>query len=219
MTPDYERAAAMATETLVRFGINSAPVVPMMILKQHPDVITISYEALSERMDQDRQCVMSVFGEGNQDAFTTVQMKNGKPQYIVTFNQRLPIFLSQRALARELGHIILGHDGSRTEEVRQAEAKCFAHHLIVPRALVHAMQALNIRLTVEVLNNLTGCNDYCLTCMRRLPPVHVPAELNKQVRDLFMPYIMNFFDYQRTAMHKDGSALADLGNYMEGYEE
>lgn len=219
MTPDYERAAAMATETLVRFGINSAPVVPMMILKQLPDVITISYEALSERMDQDRQCVMSVFGEGNQDAFTTVQMKNGKPQYIVTFNQRLPIFLSQRALARELGHIVLGHDGSRTEEVRQAEAKCFAHHLIVPRALVHAMQALNIRLTVEVLNNLTGCNDYCLTCMRRLPPVHVPAELNKKVRDLFMPYIMNFFGYQRTAMHKDGSALADLGNYMEGYEE
>lgn len=219
MTPDYERAAAMATETLIRFGINSAPVVPMMILKQLPDVITVSYEALSERMDQDRKCVMSVFGEGNQDAFTTVQMKNGKPQYIVTFNQRLPLFLSQRALARELGHIVLGHDGSRPEEVRQAEAKCFAHHLIVPRALVHAMQALNIRLTVEVLNNLTGCNDYCLTCMRRLPPVHVPAELNKQVRDLFMPYIMNFFEYQRTAMHKDGSALADLGNYMEGYEE
>ena len=26
-------------------------------------------------------------------------------------------------------------------------------------------------------------------------------------------------DYQRAAMHKDGSALADLGTFMEGYAE
>lgn len=39
------------------------------------------------------------------------------------------------------------------------------------------------------------------------------------VRDLFMPYFRNFYEYQRYASLKDGSAIADLGTYMEGYEE
>ena len=34
-----------------------------------------------------------------------------------------------------------------------------------------------------------------------------------------MPFIVNFFDYYQTVMPKDGSALADLGTFMEGYEE
>ena len=69
------------------------------------------------------------------------------------------------------------------------------------------------------MNNLTGCNDHCLTCIRKLPAVHVPADLNRQVRDLFMPYIINYFNFQRHAEKLDGSALADLGTYMDGYEE
>ena len=163
--------------------------------------------------------MMSLFGEKNQDAFTSVNYKYGKPQYLVTFNQRLPFALIQRGLARELGHIMLGHDGSRPESVRNDEAKCFAHHLLVPRALIHAIQASGIRFTVEVLGNLTGCYDYCLTCMRKQPAVHVPADLNRAVRSQFMPHIINFFEYQRYASLKDGSALADFGTYMDGYEE
>ena len=47
----------------------------------------------------------------------------------------------------------------------------------------------------------------------------VPAELNKQVAEQFMPYVMNLFEYQKYASLKDGSALADLGAYMDYYEE
>ena len=47
----------------------------------------------------------------------------------------------------------------------------------------------------------------------------MPAELNRIVRDNFMPYILNFFEYQRHAAQYDGSALADLGTYMDNYEE
>jgi len=219
MTPDYDRAASAAIETLIRFSITSAPVAPLHILKQYPGVLVVSYETMSTDVLQDRKCVIDTYGERNQDAITACNMKNGHPQYLVTYNQRLPFFLHQRALARELGHIVLGHDGSRPESVRNEEAKTFAHHLLVPRPLVHAVEAFGIRFTMEVLNNLTGCNDYCVSCMRRLPAVHVPAELNRAVRDLMMPYVFNFFEYQRLADHKDGSALADLGNYMEGYEE
>ena len=219
MTPDYERAAAAAAETLIRFGITSAPVAPLHILKQYPGVLVVSYETLSNDVELDRQCVIDAYGERNHDAITACNMKDGRPQYLVTYNQRLPFFLHQRALARELGHIVLGHDGSRPESVRNEEAKTFAHHLLVPRALIHSVQATGVRFTMEVLNNLTGCNDYCVSCMRLLPAVHVPAELNRAVRDFMMPYVLNFFEYQRHAAHQDTSALADLGTYMEGYEE
>lgn len=219
MTPDFETASLRAAETLIKYGITSTPVDPLPILKRIPGVLTVSYESMSSDMNQDRGCMLSLFGEKNQDAFTSVNYKEGKLQYLVTFNQRLPGALLQRGLARELGHIMLGHDGTRPESVRNEEAKCFAHHLLVPRALIHALHASGIRLTVEVLGNLTGCYDYCLTCMRKQPAVHVPAELNRAVRDQFMPHILNFFEYQRYASLKDGSALADFGTYMDGYEE
>jgi hypothetical protein len=219
MTPDYLLAATKATETLIKFGVSSAPVDPLPILKNTPGVLVVSYQSLSDELDQDRQCVIDTFGEKNQDAFTSLNLKDGKKLYIVTYNQMLSQALVQRALARELGHILLGHDGTRPETVRNEEARCFAHHLLVPRALIHMIQASNIRLTEEVLGNLTGCYHYCLSCMRKTPPVSVPRDLNVKVRDQFIPYFKNFFDFQRYAAHKDGSALADLGTYMDGYEE
>ena len=219
MTPDFDRAAIAAAETLIKYGISSAPVSPLPILKRIPGVLVVSYQDVSSAIEQDRSCVISTFGETNQDAFTTVSFNNGQPHYIITYNQQLPLFIVQRSLARELGHIVLGHDGSRPEDVRLEEAKCFANHFLSPRSLIHAIDALGLRITKEVLGNLTGCYDYCLGCMRKLPATHVPAELNRQVRDQFMPYILNFFEYQRTASLKDGSALADFGTYMEGYEE
>lgn len=219
MTPDYERAATAAAETLVKFGINSAPISPLPILKQLPGVLVVSYQDLSEQMEMDRKCVMAAYGHHNQDAFTSVSIVNGKPHYIITYNQQLSQVLVQRSLARELAHIVLGHDGSRPVEVRDEEARCFANHLLVPRALIHALQASAVRVTVDVLGSLTGCYDYCLSCMRRIPAVHVPAELNRAVRDQFMPYFINFFEYHNSVAGRDGSALSDFGTYMEGYDE
>ncbi|MBO7661951.1 MAG: ImmA/IrrE family metallo-endopeptidase [Clostridia bacterium] len=219
MTPDYQKAAIMATETLIKYGISSAPVSSLSILKKTPGVLVFTYQAISDKIDQDRRCLISMFGDGNQDAFTTVNMKDGKPQYIVTYNQQLSTVFVQRSLARELGHIILGHDGSLPEDVRNEEAKAFANHLLCPRPMIHAFQAAGLRITTEMLGNLTGCFDYCLSCMRRIPAVSVPAEMNRVVRDQFMDYIKNFFEYYRHASLSDGSALADFGSYMDGYEE
>lgn len=219
MTPDYELAARKATETLIRYGIASAPVDPLPILKKIPGVLVLSFEDMSKKARLERTDVMDLFGCNNQDAVTTVFVNDGGLRYVVTYNRMLSSMIVDRALARELGHIVLGHDGSKPEDVRNEEARCFAKHLLIPRPLIHTIQATGIRITTEVMNNLTGCNDHCLACIRKLPPVHVPAELNRQVRDQFMPYIVNYFNFQRHAQHRDGSALADLGTYMEGYEE
>ena len=219
MTPDYTLAAIKATETLIKYQVKTAPVAPLPILKQMPGVLCMSFDSVSKEIEADRRCVLSMLGEKNQDAVTIVNLVDGKKQYLVTYNKMLSVNLFQRALARELGHIVLGHDGSKPEEVRNEEAKAFANHLLCPRPLIHLIEALGMKITKELLGNITGCYDLCLSCMRHLPSVDVPAELNRLVRDQFLPYVTNLFEFQRYAKHKDVSEIADFGTYMEGYAE
>ena len=219
MKPDYERAALKATETLILHGVSSAPVDPLPILKSTPGVLVLTFQEMSDRTNISRKDILNMYGCKNQDAVTTVFVDGDELHYIVTYNRMLSSRIVDRALARELGHIILGHDGTRPEDVRNEEAKCFAHHLLCPRALIHSIQATNIRLTVETLGNITGLYDYCISCIRKQPGVYVPAELNRKVRDQFRPYFLALFEYQRYASLNDGSALADLGSYMDHYEE
>ena len=218
MTPNYDKAATLAAETLIKHGIGSAPVLPIHIIKKMPGVLVVSFAEMSQSSGIDRKNIVTMFGENNQDAVTSVHEKNGKLVYLVAYNQRLPIYMIQRSLARELGHIVLGHDGSLPEDVRHEEAQAFAYHLICPRALVHAVQQSGIRFSTEVLGNMTGCYERCLLGMRKLPGTNVPAELNRQVRDQFAEYINNFLDYQ-TFVREDESVTADFGSFMEGYRE
>ena len=219
MTPDYERAAIKASETLIKHQIGTAPIDPLPILKKTQGVLVLTFEEVSNKMNIDRKEILNNLGCKNQDAVTTVFVNDDQLKYVVTYNRLLSSGMISRALARELGHIILEHDGSKPENVRNEEAKCFAHHLLCPRPLIHLIQATGIKLTVETMGNVTGFYDYCLSCIRKQPSVKVPAELNRMIRDQFMPYIMNLFEYQRYASIKDGSAVADLGAYMDNYEE
>ena len=76
MTPDFETAAIRATETLIKYGISSAPVDPLPILKRTPGVLAVSYESMSSDVDQDRRCVMSLFGENTSCSSTTAPARN-----------------------------------------------------------------------------------------------------------------------------------------------
>lgn len=219
MKPDFERAASAAIQILIKYNIGTAPVDPLPILKNMDGVFVMTFEEASSKTNMNRQELLNMYGCQNQDAVTSVYIIGDKLHYFVTYNRLLPSRIIDMALARELGHIVLGHDGSRPEDIRQEEAKCFAHHLMLPRPLLHSLFASNLRVTEDLIRNITGCPGHCLPCIRKQPGVSVPAELNRIVRDNFMPYILNFFEYQRHASLYDGSALADLGSYMEGYEE
>lgn len=219
MTPDYERAAVSAMEMLIRHNISTAPVLPLPVFKRTPGVLVLSFTELSGRIGLDRDNVLSSFDTENHDAVTSVHFEDGKLRYLVTYNQRLPLYLLQRALSRELGHIVLGHDGSRPESVRMAEAYAFAHHFLCPRPLIRAIQESGIPFTVEVLGSMTGCYERCLQGMMKTPPVHVPAELNRKVKEQFSDYIANFLDYESYLSQSDESMIANLGTYMDGYEE
>jgi len=219
MTPDYQRAAIAATEMLIKHNITTAPVLPLPVFKRTPGCLALSFTEMSAALGVDRDNLLTTFDTESHDAVTSIHFDDGQLRYLVTYNQRLPLYLLQRALARELGHIVLGHDGSRPEDVRMAEAYCFAYHFLCPRPLIYAIQQSGIPLTVEVLGAMTGCYERCLQNMRKTPPVHVPAELNRQVRDQFAEYMSNFLDFESYLTHSDESMLANFGTYMDGYEE
>ena len=219
MTPDYERAAVAAMEMLIKHGITSAPIDPLPVFKRSPGVLVLSFTEMSNQIGIDRDNLLTSFETENHDAVTSLHVDNGKIRYLVTYNQRLPMYLLQRALARELGHIVLGHDGSRPEAVRMAEAYTFAYHFLCPRPLIHAIQQSGIPFTVEVLGAMTGCYERCLQGMRKTPPVHVPADLNRKVKEQFDDYISNFLDFETFLSKSDESMIANFGTYMDGYEE
>ena len=168
----------------------------------------------------ERQNLVTLCGENNQDAVTSVHFDGDRVRYIVAYNQQLPLFIVGRALARELGHIVLGHDGiTRSMEARMHEAVCFAHHLISPRPVLNFLRQSGLPFTLNVLTNTTGCAEECVQEMQTIPGAHVPAELNAQVRDLFVPHLREYVDFYHASHKKDTSPLLDLGTFMEGYEE
>lgn len=220
MTPDYDRAAIKATETLITHRITAAPIDPFPVLKSFPGVLVISYADMALQMELDRDKLLKSITSENYDAMAFAKTINGNLMYIIIYNQRLPNYLIQRALARELGHIVLGHNGTRPEDVRRAEAQAFAYHFICPRALIKAVQEESgLAITTEVLGVMTGCYERCLAGMRKTPGAHVPPELNRLVRDQFKNYMANLCDYLSIMAPTDESAVADFGSYMDGYEE
>lgn len=219
MTPDYDRAATAAAEILIKYDVRTAPVDPIPIFKKAPGFNVVTFTEMSKRIGMDRHDLISSFEVESHDAVTTVYLKNGQPHYLVAYNMRLPQYLVQRALAREMGHIVLGHDGTLPEDVRNAEALCFAHHLICPRALIHAIQERGTKITTEVLGNTTGCYERCLIGMRHDPATHVPPELNRKLKEQFSEYLDEFLDFQSFLSQDDESMIANFGTFMDGYEE
>ena len=219
MTPDYDRAATAAAEILIKYNVTSAPVDPIPIIKKAEGFNVVTFTEMSRMIGMDRRELVSTFEAENHDAVSAVVVKNGHPHCLIAYNMRLPQYLVQRALAREIGHIVLGHDGTRPESVRNAEALCFAHHLICPRALIHAIQQSGTKITTEVLGNTTGCYERCLIGMRREPATHVPPELNRKIREQFSDYLADFLDFQSFLAQDDDSMIANFGTFMDGYEE
>ena len=213
MTADLDKAAVMAAETLIKYQIKKTPVSPLPILEQMDNVIVISFSEMGDLAGMDRKDVVPLFGK-SRDAITSI---HGGSSYVVAYNSLLPFAMVQRGLARELAHIILQHKEPSPEAAE--EAQCFASHLLCPRPLIHSVKATGIRFTQDLLANLTGVFDQTLHYIRHIPKTNVPPGLNRFVRSQFMPFIVNFFDFYQSVMPQDGSALADLGTFMEGYEE
>lgn len=219
MTPDYDRAATAAAEILIKYDVRKAPVDVKRIFKDAPNAFLFTFTEMSSRIGIDRADLVTTFEAESRDAVSSVIVRNGEKRYIVAYNNRLSDFLVQRALARELGHIALGHDGTRPEAVRNAEALAFARHFICPRALVHSIMEKGHRVTFEMLGNMTGCYERCLMGMQGTPAAHVPPELNRKIKAQFREYVDEFLDFQSFLALEDRSMIANFGTFLDGYEE
>jgi len=121
MEPDYQRAEQKAKE-LKESGADC----PLQILKALQNVAATSFADASTRYGINRDTLLSMFDIENQDAIT--MFRNGS--YLVIYNQELPCKTIRHAVARELGHIVMEHDGSRPEEIRMKEANYFAEQFL-----------------------------------------------------------------------------------------
>lgn len=219
MIPDYDRAATMAMKTLIDNHITETPIDSLSILLKQPGVRVMSFTRFATRAGIERHDLVPMFG-GNQDAATfNLDMNLDGVRYVVVYNQRLPFDIVWRGVARELGHIVLGHDGqTRPSDVRLAEAICFAHHLISPRPILHMLREA-VPLTMNVLTATTGCSDECVDEMRDIPGAHVAPEINRKVKELFARGITEYISFYKAAQKQDKTPVIDFGSFMEGYEE
>lgn len=208
----------MAMQTIIENHIKETPIDSLSILLRQPGVRVMSFTKFASQAGIERHELVPMFGS-NQDAATfNLDMIDGV-RYVVVYNMRLPFDIVWRGVARELGHIVLGHDGqTRPSDVRLAEAVCFAHHLISPRPILHMIRQ-SIPLTMNVLTATTGCSDDCVDELRTIPGAHVPSDLNKEVRDLFARGIDEYIRFYKASDREDRSPLIDVGTYMDNYEE
>lgn len=126
MTTNFENVAAKADEISSKYGTRD----PLSIMGKESCVLVLTFEEMSSRTNVERQSILDMIGSGNQDAMSTVFIDEGKLRYIVAYNKKLPEDVIKKALARELGHIVLKHDGSRPESIRNEEARYFAECLM-----------------------------------------------------------------------------------------
>lgn len=219
MIPDFDKAATMAMKTLIDNGITETPIDTLSILLKYPGVRVISFTKFATQAGIEREELVPLFG-ANQDAATfNLDMNIEGVEYVVVYNMRLPYEIIMRGIARELGHIVLGHNGiTRPYEVRMAEAMCFAHHLISPRPVIRMLQD-SLPLTMNVLTATTGCSEDCVDELRNIPGAHVPKEINNKVKDLFARGINEYIQFNKAAKKEDKSTLVDFGTYMDNYEE
>lgn len=117
MIPNLDKAARAAAD-----ASGSSRPDPLRILQSLPNVLLIAFESSAG--------VLS-----GQDSMTLVEKRNGFLHYIVLYNSGLPPYQLRRALARELGHVVLRHDGSDPEYVWSEEADCFAFHFLARPAV------------------------------------------------------------------------------------
>jgi len=219
MKPDFDRAAVRAMELLVENGTTETPVDSLSMLLKYPGVRVVSFTRFAQQVEMDRHDLVPMFG-ANQDAATfRLDLDITDVRYVVVYNMRLPYEIIQRGIARELGHIALGHDGeTRPTDVRMAEAMCFAHHLISPRPVLHMLRSA-LPLTMNILTDTTGCSDDCVSDLQKIPGVNVPKELNREVKNLFSRGISEYIQFCKASAKADRSPLVDFGTYMDFYEE
>lgn len=140
--PDYDRAASMAYRCLLKLGICRLPVPPLDILRKCRDTAVYTYQQAAEYLHIDETEFERKYG--NADAFT---VRSGK-RYVVCYRKGGNPARLNFTLAHELGHILLRHTEDACAD--EAEANCFAGHLLCPEPVIRGKSPEEIAATCYV---------------------------------------------------------------------
>ena len=167
--PDYDRAATLAYRCLVELNITHLPVRPLEILRRCRHTVVYTYQQAAENLHIEETVFEKRCGEA--DAFTI----RGGEQYVVCYREGGNPARLNFTLAHELGHILLKH--TEDTRVEEAEANCFAGHLLCPGPAVAGMTAEQLATSCYVsrsavfsaLENRRGrCNEAVLKKVEKL---------------------------------------------------
>lgn len=130
---DLTLAATQAYRCLVKLGIRGLPVRPLAILRRCRHIAVYTYQQAAEQLDMTEEVFQRSFAEA--DAFTFRQGSH----YVVCYREGGNPARLNFTLAHELGHILLHHQENNAAE--DAEANCFARHLLCPVPATSGMTA------------------------------------------------------------------------------
>ena len=213
---DHEAPAMKAMETLIKHRVTVMPVLPMSILQAMPNVLLVSFTEMADKSGVDRNSMAALFGAQSQDV---IGYYSGGVYY-VAYNQRLPYYMLQRAMARELGHIMLRHnDADIPDDAKTKEALYFSRYLLCPRPLLKMLFDEDIPISVETLGNITGLYGRSLAGIRETTGAHVPARMNQIIRAQFAGYVHSIADYMRSMVADNIITQQHFGTFMDNYEE
>lgn len=126
--PDYDRAATLAYRCLLKLNTAQLPVRPLAILRRCRNTVVYTYQQAAEFLQMDAAEFERRYGDA--DAFTI----RGGEQYVVCYREGGNPARLNFTLAHELGHILLHHEEDAAAD--EAEANCFAGHLLCPEPVV-----------------------------------------------------------------------------------
>ncbi|MDY4138380.1 MAG: ImmA/IrrE family metallo-endopeptidase [Eubacteriales bacterium] len=180
--PDYDRAATAACRVLLRLQVDSLPVRPLEMLRRCRDTYLCTFDQAADvlNLDDDELDRLS----GGADAFTFREMHGGRERYVVCYRTGGNPARLNFTLAHELGHIVLRHQD--TGPAAEAEADCFASHLLCPEAVIRAAACRS----AEVLAQLCYISRPAAEKAMARTKGRVEEAILQQVRELLMPSAM-----------------------------
>lgn len=180
--PDIDRAAAMALRSLVACRVHTLPVNPAALLARCRNTRLLSLEEAAELLNTPEEALAERFLGA--EAWTyRFQTGQGQVLYLVCCKKGGNPGRLRFSLAHELGHIVLGHQRAGGRE--EAEANCYASHLLFPRPVLRRLAAQGQPLYAEQLAQVFYTSVAAVEALSRQRTCHVSPELEAQVEALF----------------------------------
>ena len=180
--PDYDRAATAACRVLVRLRVDRLPVRPLEMLRRCRDTFLCTFEEAADALGltSDELDRMS----GGADACTFREMHGGRERYVVCYRAGGNPARLNFTLAHELGHIVLRHRD--TGPAAEAEADCFASHLLCPEAVLRAAACRS----AEVLAQLCYISRTAAEMAMTRTKGRVDETIMRQVTEQLLPAVL-----------------------------